>query len=237
MSIITTNPNPPIKDNKAIIVNEKKSLLNTAQLSFGLINPVISNPALQYADIHKNIDTHIPYAPYLGINLIHKRKMAISSKNIVDKNIVFISPDTSNISPITPSRNILTFLRPNFFLNIRVKPVVNDTSPNAPICIKQSITICPNTDQFVHVSNKGIPVTQQQETHVNKASKTVIFLMPLEDIGRDNIIVPNSIKSRKLKTIICTGENFLRLSIKKFFILFKNYNTFPSISNTYLLVY
>ena len=103
MSIITINPNPPMKDSNAITVNEKKSLLNTAQLSFGAINPVMSKPALQYADIHKNIDTHIPYAPYFGINFIHKRSIAINSNNMVDKNIVLISLDTSNISPATPS--------------------------------------------------------------------------------------------------------------------------------------
>ena len=116
-----------------------------------------------------------------------------------------------------------------------MKPVVKETSPNAPICIKHSITICPNTDQFVHVSNSGIPVTQQHETHVNKASKTVIFLIPFEDIGMDRSIVPDNIKSKKLKTIICTGENFLSLLIKKFFILFKDYSTSKLINLLYLI--
>jgi hypothetical protein len=151
--------------------------------------------------------------------------MDIASNTTVDKNIVLMSPDTSKISPDTPSWNILTFLRPNFFLNISVKPVVKDTNPSAPICVRHSITICPNTDQLVHVSNKGIPVMQQQETLVNKASKIVISLVLLEDSGSENNIVPNNIKNKKLKTMICIGENFLSLSIKKYFTLFKNYNT------------
>jgi hypothetical protein len=133
----------------------------------------------------------------------------IVSKNTAEKKIVLIRLDTLNASLPTPALKILILRKPSFFRSTIVKPMVNETTPNAPICMRHIIIICPNVLQFVHVSNNVDPVTQEQDTHVKSASKNVIFPGVFADIGKYSSRVPKTINTKRLSTIIFTAEIFL----------------------------
>ena len=106
----------------------------------GFSNPIMSNPALQYAEIAVNTEIHIPRIPYLGTNLIAKMSVPKASQAVVQINIVLINFGVSITLPFVCSLAICISLRPSFFLKIIVKPVVKDIIPSPPSCIKSIIT-------------------------------------------------------------------------------------------------
>ena len=111
----------------------------------------------------------------------------------------------SNLSPI-----------PSFLFRRSIRPVMIVITPSPPICIKISITACPNTLQVEAVESVTRPVTQVEVVAVNSASRNGTASPLAELIGNANNMLPTKIVTRKLSNMICVVENanFFFLTIR-----------------------
>jgi hypothetical protein len=78
-------------------------------------------------------------------------------------------------------------------------------NPKPPTCIKEIITICPKSDQWVYVSYTIRPVTQVADVAVKSASTKGVDSPLLADTGSISKAVPTNIIKRKPSTMILVG--------------------------------
>ena len=91
------------------------------------------------------------------------------------------------------------------------------------------ITTFPNKLQWVAVSNTTNPVTHTADVAVKSESTKLVGCPLLLEIGKDSILAPTKVRSKKPTVIIWTELHFLRNLI--FFFLILNSRT----SSSYLL--
>ena len=89
--------------------------------------------------------------------------------------------------------------------------IATDINPIPPICIIAKITSCPNTVQWVKVSNRIKPVTQVADVAVKKLSLIDVAPGPLVAMGRDNNNVPINITKQYPLRINWVGDIFFMI--------------------------
>lgn len=78
------------------------------------------------------------------------------------------------------------------FVNV-IAQTARVIKPKPPISMRQSITICPKSDQYVAVSCTTSPVTHVAEVDVNSASSNDVWIPSLEEMGSVRINAPKNI--------------------------------------------
>ena len=106
---------------------------------------------------------------------------------------------------------------PIFLFKRSITPDMIVMIPSPPICIKTSITACPNTLQVETVGRVTRPVTQVEVVAVNSASRYGTATPVAELMGKAKRALPSRIVTRKLSNIVCVVDK-----ANSFFLIINN---------------
>ena len=153
------------------------------------------------------MDIKIPSAPYFGTKVVHNNTAPQNSMVMEISTTAFTRWVTSKkVVEFRDSWASCIFRSPNFLPIATLKKVVKVIRPSPPIWISSKMTILPNIDHLMYVSNTIKPVTQVALVAVKRQSKKLVACPSLELMGSIRRSVPAKITMAKLMAIIRIGS-------------------------------